>query len=60
MAQTKDYYVIRYGNRNGEIKFGHIWPDNNQSAVLLGTVRILNIIFLWTPKETNIENMVQY
>jgi len=35
MAQTKDYYVIRYGNRNGEIKFGHIWPDNNQSAVLL-------------------------
>ena len=35
MSQTKDYYVIRYGNRNGEIKFGHIWPDNNQSAVLL-------------------------
>ena len=35
MSQTKDYHVIRYGNRHGEIKFGHIWPDNNQSAALL-------------------------
>jgi len=35
MSQTKDYHVIRYGNMHGEIKFGHIWPDNNQSAVLL-------------------------
>ena len=35
MAQIKDYHVIRYGNRHGELKFGHIWPDNNQSAVLL-------------------------
>ena len=35
MSQTKDYHVLRYGNRHGEIKFGHIWPDNNQSAALL-------------------------
>ncbi len=35
MSQTKDYHVIRYGNRHGEEKFGHIWPDNNQSAALL-------------------------
>ncbi len=35
MSQTKDHHVIRYGNRNGEEKFGHIWPDNNQSAALL-------------------------
>lgn len=35
MSQTKDYHVIRYGNMHGEIKFGHIWPDNNQSAALL-------------------------
>ena len=35
MSQTKDCHVIRYGNRHGEIKFGHIWPDNNQSAALL-------------------------
>lgn len=39
MSQTKDYHVIRYGNRHGEIKFGHIWPDNNQSAVLLRSGR---------------------
>lgn len=35
MSQKKDCHVIRYGNYNGEIKFGHIWPDNNQSSVLL-------------------------
>ena len=35
MSQTKDYHVIRYGNMHGEEKFGHIWPDNNQSAALL-------------------------
>ena len=39
MAQTKDYHVIRYGNKHGELKFGHIWPDNNQSAVLLRSGR---------------------
>ena len=39
MSQTKDYHVIRYGNRHGEIKFGHIWPDNNQSAALLRSGR---------------------
>ena len=36
MAQTQDCQVIRAaGNKHGELKFGHIWPDNNQSAVLL-------------------------
>lgn len=39
MAQIKDYHVIRYGNKHGELKFGHIWPDNNQSAVLLRSGR---------------------
>lgn len=39
MAQTKDCHVIRYGNKHGELKFGHIWPDNNQSAVLLRSGR---------------------
>lgn len=35
MAQTKNYYTIRYGNRNGELKFGHIHQDNVLSSVLL-------------------------
>lgn len=35
MAQTKNYYTIRYGNRNGELKFGHIHQDNTLSSVLL-------------------------
>jgi len=39
MAQIKDCHVIRYGNKHGELKFGHIWPDNNQSAVLLRSGR---------------------
>jgi hypothetical protein len=39
MTQIKDCHVIRYGNKHGELKFGHIWPDNNQSAVLLRSGR---------------------
>ena len=39
MSQKKEYHTIRYGNAIGEIKFGHIWPDNNQSAVLLRSGR---------------------
>ena len=35
MSQTKNYYTIRYGNRNGELKFGHIHQDNTLSSVLL-------------------------
>jgi len=35
MAQTKNYYTIRYGNRDGELKFGHIHQDNVLSSVLL-------------------------
>lgn len=35
MAQTKNYYTIRYGNRDGELKFGHIHSDNVLSSVLL-------------------------
>tara|TARA_R100001594_G_scaffold2847_1_gene11132 strand:+ start:246 stop:965 length:720 start_codon:yes stop_codon:yes gene_type:complete len=35
MAQRKNYHTIRYGQRDGEIKFGHIWPDNNESAALI-------------------------
>ncbi len=35
MAQKKNYHTIRYGQRDGEIKFGHITDENEQSAVLL-------------------------
>ena len=35
MSQTKNYHTIRYGNKDGEIKFGHIHDDNELSAVLL-------------------------
>ncbi len=34
-GQRKNYYTIRYGQRDGEIKFGHIHQDNNESAVML-------------------------
>ena len=35
MAQKKNYHTIRYGQRDGEIKFGHITDENEQSAELL-------------------------
>ena len=31
----KNYNTIRYGNKDGELKFGHIHDDNKISAVLL-------------------------
>ena len=34
MAQKKNYHTIRYGQRDGEIKFGHITDLNEQTAVL--------------------------
>ena len=34
-GQKKNYYTIRYGQRDGEIKFGHITSDNEQSAAML-------------------------
>ena len=35
MAEKKNYHQVRYGTALGEIKFGHIHDDNEQSAVLL-------------------------
>ena len=35
MAQRKNYHTVRYGTRDGEIQFGHIHQDNNESAVML-------------------------
>lgn len=35
MAQKKNYHTIRYGNSNGEIKFGHIHKDNVLSAAMI-------------------------
>ena len=35
MAQKKNYHTIRYGQRDGEIKFGHITDENEQTAVML-------------------------
>jgi hypothetical protein len=35
MAQTKNYQTIRYGNKDGELKFGHINEDNSLSAALI-------------------------
>lgn len=37
MGQKKDITPIRYGTHHGEIKFGHIHDDNNQSGVMLRT-----------------------
>ena len=34
MAQRKNYHTVRYGTKDGEIKFGHIHEDNNESAVM--------------------------
>ena len=35
MTQRKNYHTVRYGTRDGEIQFGHIHQDNNESAVML-------------------------
>ena len=35
MAQKENPYRIRYGTGDGEIKFGHLTADNEQSAVML-------------------------
>jgi len=37
MAQRIDHYATRQGTHHGEIKFGHIHDDNNQSGVMLRT-----------------------
>jgi hypothetical protein len=37
MGQKKDITPIRYGTHHGELKFGHIHDDNNQSGVMLRT-----------------------
>ena len=34
MATTENLYAIRYGNRDGEIKFGHVHNDNELSAFM--------------------------
>ena len=34
-GERKIYHTIRYGQRDGEIKFGHIHDDNNESAAML-------------------------
>ena len=35
MAELKNYHTIRYGQADGEIKFGHLTQDNTLSSVLL-------------------------
>jgi DUF4097 and DUF4098 domain-containing protein YvlB len=35
MAQTENYHTIRYGNKDGELKFGHVHNDNVISAFLV-------------------------
>ncbi len=35
MARKENPYRIRYGTGDGEIKFGHLTEDNEQSAVML-------------------------
>lgn len=35
MSEKTNYHAIRYGNYDGEIKFGHIHADNNISAAML-------------------------
>lgn len=35
MAEKKNYHTIRYGNKDGEIKFGHIHDDQNISAFIV-------------------------
>ena len=35
MSETKNYNTIRYGNKDGEIKFGHVHQDNTLSAAMI-------------------------
>lgn len=35
MSDRKNYHTIRYGNADGEIKFGHLHYDDELSSVLL-------------------------
>lgn len=35
MSEKKNYHTIRYGNKDAEIKFGHIHNDNNISAFMI-------------------------
>jgi hypothetical protein len=35
MAEKKNNHTIRYGNKDGEIKFGHIHDDQNVSAFMV-------------------------
>ena len=37
MAQRKNPHTVRYGNENGEIRFGHIHDDNELSGFLVRT-----------------------
>ena len=42
MAELKNYHTIRYGQADGEIKFGHITADNILSSVMLRSGRVSN------------------
>jgi len=35
MAKAQNYHTIRYGNKDGELKFGHIHNDNEISAFMV-------------------------
>jgi len=35
MSETKNYEAIRYGTKDGELKFGHIHQDNTLSAAMI-------------------------
>ena len=35
MAEKKNYHTIRYGNKDGEIKFGHIHNDDVMSSCMI-------------------------
>jgi hypothetical protein len=39
MAELKNYHTIRYGQADGEIKFGHLTADNVLSSVMLRSGR---------------------
>jgi len=35
MSKVKNYHTVRYGNKDGELKFGHIHNDNEISAFMV-------------------------
>lgn len=45
MSDRKNYHTIRYGNADGEIKFGHLHYDDQRSSVLLRNGRDKNHYF---------------